>query len=76
MQKITLETLIPISIVGFIAVGSFYLSASNAKILENASQILENKTSLKNLETETNKNYVEIIQRLSRIEEAVKNGRD
>ena len=71
-NSITEKTLIPLSIVGFISAGGFYLSAANAKINSNLDQIKKNEIGVRACTISTNKNYVEIIQRLVRIEEKLK----
>lgn len=72
LSTITTKTLVPISIAGAIGMGSFYFSASNSKIDTNFSKIQRNESIMMDHIKETNKNYIEIIQRLTRIEEAIK----
>jgi hypothetical protein len=71
-NTISTKTLIPISIASAIGLGSFYLSAGNSKIETNTAKINKNEVAIQSHVVETNKSYIEIIQRLTRIEEAVK----
>lgn len=71
-QQITTKTLIPISLAGAIGIGSFWLSNSNAQIEENSKKIESNVLDIRSVKDENNDHYIEIIQRLSRIEEAIK----
>jgi hypothetical protein len=69
---LSVKTLMPLSMVAVVAVGSFHLSASHSKIEFNETKIRQIETALGDFETKSRSNYVEIIQRLARIEEAIK----
>ena len=71
-NTISTKTLIPVSLAATIGLGSFYLSAGNSKIENNTTKINKNEVAIQSHVVETNKSYIEIIQRLTRIEEAVK----
>lgn len=73
-QSITKETLVPISIVCAIGYGAFNLSEANSKIETNVIRIDKTETAIEDHEAKDSKEFIEIIQRLTRIEEAVKDG--
>jgi len=72
-QLITKETVIPISLVCVLGYGVFYVSEANSKIENNLFRIQKNEARMEDHTIDANKNLLEIIQRLTRIEEAVKN---
>ena len=71
-SKLSANTLIPISLAAAVAAGSFYLAAANSKIESNEKMIVKNEIQMQSMKKESNSYYIDIIQRLSRIEEAIK----
>jgi hypothetical protein len=71
-QAITKKTLVPLSAVGFIAAAIFWLSDSKAKIISNEDKIESNKKMLYEMTQDASKRYIDLVQRLTRIEEAIK----
>jgi hypothetical protein len=71
-NTISTKTLIPVSLAFAIGLGSFYVSGYSSKIDTNSVKINKNEIAIESHVVETNKSYIEIIQRLTRIEEALK----
>ncbi len=71
-RQLTQKTLVPLSLAAMIGLGGFYLSDANSTVKVNSARIEKNERSIGSFSQETRKHYIEIIQRLSRIEEAIR----
>lgn len=72
MSRITENTLIPISILGVIAGGIFWLSTIYAQGMQNAKDIDSLTSELKEISIEIKSHNQQVIDRLARIEENIK----
>ena len=71
MSKISENTVVPISLILSLVGGIFWLSTLYVKQESEAKEIIDLKASVSETNTKTEKYMLDIVQRLSRIEEAV-----
>ena len=71
-QTISNKTLFPLSFVGMIIAGSFFVAQANSKVEVTEKRVEKLEATIESHISVNSKSYIEIIQRLTRIEEAVK----